>query len=448
MKNPNILFIFSDQQRWDTIGVYGHQPSITPNLDHLAGEGVRFEHAFTPQPLCGPARACLQTGRYPTEIGCHVNNRMLPVEEQTIAKILASHGYETAYIGKWHLASGPDNYRTSPVPVERRGGYADYWLASDVLEFTSHAYDGHVFDMNGMQRDFPPGKYRVDVLTDWVIEYLRGRKSQRPFFLFVSFIEPHHQNDHHHFEGPEGSKEKFKTFTIPGDLVDTRGDWRIEFPDYLGCINSIDQNIGRIRTALDELGLSDNTLIIYTSDHGCHFRTRNLEYKRSCHDASIRVPLIIRGPGFEGGKTVDELVSLIDLPATILSTAGVSEIPATIRGRKLQDLVAGKPRDWRDSVFVQISESQCSRAVRTREWKYSVKAPGLKFSAPDSSVYEEDCLYDLQRDPFERRNLVTSKDHGSKRQQLKDLLIQCMTQAGEKPPEIIPRHGRAWHWFH
>ncbi len=140
---PNVLFFFSDQQRWDTCGCYGQQLPITPNLDRIAAEGVRFDLAFTCQPVCGPARACLQTGRYATEVGCPTNNIMLPRGEKTIANWLSDAGYQTGYVGKWHLASqdapgGPDDFTTKAVPADRRGGYNDYWMAADVLEFTSH----------------------------------------------------------------------------------------------------------------------------------------------------------------------------------------------------------------------------------------------------------------------------------------------------------------------
>lgn len=449
MHQPNILFLFSDQQRWDTLGCYGQSLPITPHLDRMAAEGVRFEHAFTCQPVCGPARACLQTGKYATEVGCHVNNRLLPFREKTLAHHLGDLGYDTAYIGKWHLAScgergGPDDFRVRPVPPERRGGY-DYWLASDVLEFTSHGYGGHMFDGDGNKREFPKGRYRVDAQTDWVIEYLKSRKSNpNPFFLFVSYIEPHHQNDRSHYEGPHGSKEKFKDFVVPGDLVDTEGDWRKEYPDYLGCIHSLDQNVGRIRGTLDALGLAENTLVIYTSDHGSHFCTRNSEYKRSCHEASIRVPLILHGPGFTGVGVRDELVSLIDLPPTLLSAATPHQDARlyphqAMRGRPLQRLVSGDADDWPEEVFVQISESQCGRAIRTRRWKYSVRAPGISSKAPGSEIYEEDFLYDLDADPHERNNLVASADHRAIRKGLAATLIRRMVQAGEAEPEIRER---------
>ena len=216
----NILFILSDQQRWDTLGCYGQPLAISPNLDRLAGEGVLFDSAFTCQPVCGPARACLQTGKYAAEVGVWTNGRALPPNETTIAHRLGGAGYETAYIGKWHLASdraGGIDFRDSPVPRERRGGYEDFWVAADVLEFTSHSYDGHMWDADCNRVDMPPGRYRADWLTDIAIEYLRTRNGARPFFLFLSYIEPHQQNDHDHFEGPRGSREpvSYTHLTLP-----------------------------------------------------------------------------------------------------------------------------------------------------------------------------------------------------------------------------------------
>ncbi|MBU4367026.1 MAG: sulfatase-like hydrolase/transferase [Verrucomicrobia bacterium] len=446
MKPPNIIFLFSDQQRWDTCGCYGQPLNTTPNLDRMAKEGVLFENAFTCQPVCGPARACIQTGKYATEVECHTNHRMLPLNEKTIAHHLSKNGYDTAYIGKWHLASrgphdGRDDFIIKPVPPERRGGY-DFWLASDTLEFTSHSYDGHMFDTAGNKRQFPEGRYRVDAHTDWVLEYLASRTGDKPFFLFVSYIEPHHQNDHGHYEGPKGSKEMFKDFVVPADLVGTKGNWQEEYPDYLGCIHSLDENVGRIRDALKQRGLARNTLVIYTSDHGSHFCTRNSEYKRSCHEGCIRIPLIICGPGFTGGNCPDGLTSLIDLPPTILTAAGITP-PATMRGHPLQELLSKQGRDWPEEVFLQISESQCGRAIRTRRWKYSVRAPDKSGSDPSSDVYVEDFLYDLAADPHERNNLVSDPGLSEIRQKLAQTLKRRMLEAGEDEPEIM-RKPRAY----
>jgi uncharacterized sulfatase len=449
VSRPNILFFFSDQQRWDTVGCYGQPLDLTPNLDQMAAEGVRFERAFTCQPVCGPARACLQTGLYATEVGCFRNGIALPLDATTIAHRMSDAGYQVGYIGKWHLAStrgrgeADVNYRALPVPPERRGGYVDYWLASDVLEFTSHSYDGHMFDADMQKVEFPEGRYRVDAQTDWVLDYLRALspqpgKQERPFFLFVSYIEPHHQNDHQRYEGPHGSKERWADYVVPGDLEGTEGDWRESYPDYLGCIHSLDENLGRIRAELERLGLADDTLILYTSDHGSHFRTRNSEYKRSCHEASIRVPMVACGPGFRGGGVVDDLVSLIDLPPTVLAAGGVEPL-AEMRGRPLQALVDGSAKAWRQEVFVQISESQVGRALRTRNWKYGVTAPDKQGGRDASSeAYVEQYLYDLDVDPHERDNLVGDPRYVDLRATFAETLKRRMAEAGEAVPAILP----------
>jgi len=437
-KTPNILFLFSDQQRWDTLGCYGQPMDVTPNLDRFAAEGVRFENAFTCQPVCGPARACLQTGKYAAEVGCFRNAIELPLDSTTIAHRFSGAGYEVGYIGKWHLAStkGGANYREKAVPPERRGGWKDFWLAADVLEWTSHGEGGHVFDADGNRVDFEG--YRVDCITDFALDYLRTRANEQPWFLFLSYIEPHHQNDRNRYEGPPGSKERFADFVTPGDLADTEGDWRENYPDYLGCCASLDRNAGRLLDELEKLGLAEDTLVIYTSDHGSHFRTRNPEYKRSCHESSIRIPMLARGPGFRGGKTIKDLVSLIDLPPTLLDAAGV-EVPSSMRGRPLGPLARGDAENWPEEVFVQISENHVGRAIRTARWKYSVRAPEKRgWDDPASDVYVEDFLYDLEADPHERNNLVRDASLTSIRAELAERLKKRMVEAGEEAPEINP----------
>ena len=437
---PNILFFFTDQQRWDTCGCYGQRLEVTPRLDRMAASGVRFSHAFTCQPVCGPARACLQTGRYAAELGCFRNNIALPPDEPTVAGYLREAGYEAGYIGKWHLASGPEpqaDYREKAVPPERRGGYEDFWLAADVLEFTSHGYDGHMFDAAGRKVKFTG--YRADCCTDFVLEYLTTRDLKRPFFLFASYIEPHHQNDHNRFEGPLGSAERFADYDVPGDLEGTGGDWRENYPDYLGCCRSLDDNLGRVLDTLEEMGIADNTLVLFTTDHGCHFRTRNSEYKRSCHDASLRIPMVLSGPGFTAGATCEAMASLIDIPPTILRAAGLTPPPA-MRGRPLQEAVAGA-NDWPQEVFAQISETQVGRCIRTRRWKYAVSSAGdpvLKLNTAAVDTYTESHLYDLAADPHERENRIADPALAAVRDELRAVLLQRMRRAGEDVPAILP----------
>ena len=317
----NIIFYFSDQQRWDTIN-----EEITPNLCELASEGVLFENEFTCQPVCGPARACLQTGTYATQNGCWSNAIPLPSGTKTLADYFNEAGWQTAYIGKWHLGSDKlpgigIHCESTAVPRERQGGY-QYWRAADCLEFTSHGYDGYVFDESGNKIEFKG--YRADKINDFALEYLDNCDKSKPFFMFVSQLEPHHQNDRRRFEGYKDTVDNYKAYPIPDDLTFLKGDYEEMYPDYISAINRLDYNFGRLVNKLKELGIYDDTVLIYSSDHGCHFKTRNLEYKRSCHDSSIHTPLIIKGGGFNGGRIEKRLVSLIDIPPTLLSLA---EIP-------------------------------------------------------------------------------------------------------------------------
>ena len=428
---PNILVFFTDQQRWDTAGCYGNPMQFTPNLDRMAEEGVKFENAFTCQPVCGPARACIQTGRYATANGVFRNGIRLPDNQPMIAPLIREAGYEPGYIGKLHLSDVVDK----PVPREDRAGYTGFWEAADVLEATSHPYEGTIFDADNNPIEFKD-QFRTEFITDRAIRFM-DMDRDRPFFLFLSYIEPHFQNDMHRFVGPDGSQERFKDPWVPGDLIDRPGDWRGELADYYGCCAALDRGLGRIISFLEEKGALENTLIVFTSDHGCHFRTRNSEYKRSGHESSIRIPMVFRGPGFTGGTEVDTLVSLIDLPPTLLETAG-ADVPDTFHGCSMVPLGAGDYSHARERVFVQISEAELGRTVRTEKWKYSVYAPDRDPRRdPSSDTYTERYLYDLENDPHECVNLI---GRGGRYRQAADALMDALKQemaaAGEEVPEI------------
>lgn len=445
----NIIFYFSDQQRWDTCGCYGQPLDITPNLDRLAAEGVKFENAFSPQPVCGPCRALFQTGRYPTETGCFRNNVMLPQGIKTLGNYIEEAGYETAYIGKWHLASDGElekppviDHTITAIPRELRGGYTGYWRAADVLEFTSHGYDGYVFDENNNRIDFKG--YRADCINDMALEFLDVWDGKKPFFMTVSQIEPHHQNDRKHYEGPDGSKEKYKDFVLPEDLKALGGNAAEEYPDYLGQCASLDENLGRLVDKLKEKGVYENTVIIYASDHGSHFLTRNRDshlngyddYKRSGHDACLKVPLIIIGGPFTGGKTVEELVSTESLPKTILALAGV-DVGDKMIGEDLLGVVEKRDADRPNQVFAQISESRVGRCIRTPEYLYGVYAPGLNGGAAAASdVYADDYLYDMTKDPFQLENIVEDPSYAEIKAELREKLSDWIEKAEGKRPVI------------
>lgn len=424
---PNVLVFFTDQQRWDSTGMHGNPLDLTPNLDRMALEGVHLTNTFTCQPVCGPARACLQTGMYQTRTGIFRNGLALPAGTTTLAHCFAEAGYDTAYIGKWHLAD------EDPVPAAQRGGY-EHWLAANAVEFASDAYDARLFDEENRPVKLPG--YRVDALADAAIRHIDAHQAE-PFFLFLSFLEPHFQNHRDDYPAPDGYAERYTGRWLPPDLAALGGSAHRHIAGYWGMVKRLDEALGRVLDALKSLDLLEDTIVLFTTDHGCHFKTRNDEYKRSCHDSSIRVPTALRGPGLKG-RRIEELVSLIDLPPTLLDAAGLP-VPADMQGRSLMPLLRGEAESWPEEVFVQISEAQVGRAVRTRRWKYGVAAPDRDGNRdPGASRYEEESLYDLLADPYELNNLVGMDSHREVAEVMRQRLVRRMVEAGEEAPEIVP----------
>ncbi|MEE3235087.1 MAG: sulfatase-like hydrolase/transferase [Candidatus Latescibacterota bacterium] len=427
---PNVIVFFTDQQRWDTSGLHGNPMGLTPNLDRLGHEHTHVANSFTCQPVCGPARSCFQTGMYATTTGCFRNGISLPIDCTTLGHYFRDAGYRTGYIGKWHLY----NQETKgPVPAKHRFGY-DYWLASNVLEFTSDAYDTELYNNEGNSIKLPG--YRVDAVTDALIRFV-AESEDEPFFLFTSFIEPHHQNHRDDYPAPDGYREAYTGGWIPPDLAELKGSAHRQLGGYYGMVKRLDEAYGRVHDALKSLHLDNNTIVLFTSDHGCHFRTRNGEYKRSCHESSIRVPTVFTGPGFRGAGRLEELVSLVDLPPTLLDAAGI-EVPPSMQGRSLMPLLRREKNNWPEEVFIQISESQTGRAVRTSRWKYGVDAPEAK--GPSADCYVEQYLYDLEADPYELNNLIGLESHAPVAQFLSERLSRRMCDAGEDKPRIESAH--------
>jgi arylsulfatase A-like enzyme len=430
-RKPNVIVFFTDQQRWDTTGVHGNPLGLTPNFDRMARSGTDVHYAFTAQPVCAPSRSTVMTGRYATNTGVFRNGIVLDPQMETLATCFRAGGYTTGYIGKWHLGDA------DPTPVAQRGGY-EYWLAANLLEFTSDAYATLLYDTEGNPVELPG--YRVDALTDAAIRYIDAHgpaRQPQPFFLFISYLEPHHQNHRDDYPAPVGYAEQYAGRWTPPDLAALRGSSPQHLGGYYGMVKRLDEALGRLLDALRSLDMLENTVVLFTSDHGCHFKTRNGEYKRSCHESSIRLPAALCGPGFDGGGQLDALVSLVDLPPTLLDAAGLP-IPAGMEGRSLLPLLQGAEHaPWPEEVFVQISESQVARAIRTRRWKYCVSAPGLSgWEQPGAGRYVEEALYDLQADPYELENVVGIDAFRGIADDLKRRLIARMVAAGEPEPQI------------
>jgi arylsulfatase A-like enzyme len=400
---PNILFIYTDDQRWDALGVLqkeqgdqGRFPWLkTPNMDRLAGEGVRFRNAFVVTSLCSPSRANFLTGQYGHRNGVKGNAEDFPVTNITCASLLSGAGYATGYFGKWHMG-------------EQRGKRPGFT--------TSASYIGHgkyldcPFEVDGVEH---PTKGWVDTATtDFALDFIR-QNTKRPFFAMVGFKTPH-DNRQPRLEDSEAYANAQSTMppnanSIPpfgqgksNKLVGTKQPIKPYDRQYFQTLNGADHNLGRLLDALDELGLSENTIVIYTSDNGYFMGEHTLGDKRFAYDESLRIPLLLRYPklGLKG-KVVDDMVLNIDFAPTALDFASEPVHPL-MQGRSWKPLLDGKTSDWRrsfyyeyfvDSTFPNIPPVQ---ALRTEDAKLIVY--------PGHEDWTE--LYDLRKDPFETNNLV------------------------------------------
>jgi arylsulfatase A-like enzyme len=441
-RKPNVVIFFTDQQRWDTSSLHGNPLDLMPNFDRLARAGTHLVNSFTCQPVCGPSRACLQTGLYATQTGVHINGLGLKPGLKTLADHFNVAGYHTGYFGKWHLA--PKQLRVAP---EYRGGYKE-WLAANWTEACSDAYDCVLYD-DDMKEVRLPG-YRVDALTDAAIRFI-DRNADRPFFLMTSYLEPHHQNNRDDYPPPDGYRERYTDRWTPPDLKALGGSSAYHLGGYYGMVKRLDEALGRVYDALKSLNLLDNTILLFTSDHGCHFRTRNDEYKRSCHESSIRVPTMFYGADFVAGGSRTELFSTVDVAPTLLDAAGLS-VPDELPGHSLLPRLRGEKTTWPEEVFVQVSESECARVVRTKLWKYSVRSPfevkwpELTDQRVHAEKYEEMYLYDLESDPYELVNLAGGVHYREVCDELQGRLQKLMAGAGEPPCEIEPAEPRELYW--
>lgn len=438
-RKPNIILYLSDQFRWDFVGANGLNSSTrTPNLDALAAHGKNFTHAVTNQPVCAPARSVLMTGRYASETGVWHNGLPMSTELPTLAGELRKAGYTSNLIGKWHLAPGKvaDGGGPGYVKPEYRGGFLDLWEGANALEHTTHPYEGTIYDGDGKEITFKD-EYRVDFITDRAERFLR-QKQEKPFFLFISQLEPHQQNDMKRMVGPKGSAERFINASVPPDLRSLPGDWHQQLPDYYGACESIDASVGRVRKILEEENLADNTIFVFISDHGCHFMTRNQEYKRSTHNSSVRIPLIIQGPGFEGAQQIPELFGIINVAPTLLEAAGV-QVPASMKGKSVLPLLndARAREEWPNKELIQISESMTGRAIRTQDWTYCVADPTGSTKTSASNNYHEYQMYDQRADPQELVNLAGRKEYREKANELREELKKLIVASGEPEPEIV-----------
>ena len=422
MAKPNVLLIFVDQMRFDAIGAMGNAVIKTPNLDRLCAMGTVFSSAYSPSPVCVPARCSLHYGQYPSTSGCYENNFPMPTGQPSFMEVLSDEGYTTCGIGKCHFT--PDLYAMrgfqKRLVMEE---IVDNPMDDDYLKFLFDKGFGHITDPHGARGEMyyvpqlaqMPAKYHP---TQWIgdrsVEFIDGQKDcGKPWFLFSSFVHPHPP-----FVPPAPWHKLYRAPLMP--LPKVPQDWqsllihinrvqnRYKFRDqgidnnllrcikayYYACVSFIDHQIGRIFDTLEASGQLDNTLIIFTADHGEHLGDRNCFGKRSMHDSAARIPMIAAMKGrFEPGKVCSRPVSLVDVAPTILAAASL-EGKMMIDGINLADIAAG--RREREFVFSEYAygENSVCMAVSDR-WKYF-------YSVPDG----RGLFFDRKCDPDETRNLA------------------------------------------
>jgi arylsulfatase A-like enzyme len=445
-ERPNFVFMFADDQRYDAMGVVqreqggkGRFPWFeTPNLDRLAAEGVRFRNAFVVNALCSPSRACFLSGRYSHANGIHNNRTPLNDRLATHASILRSAGYCTGYVGKWHQGVQPG-----------RPGFD--WSAS----FTGQgAYTNANFLVNGKPER--AAEWTDDRSAGYAIRFLEeGRAKDKPFLLVVGFKAPHGP-----FEPPGRLATAFRgelargvpSLGVPpgfnpdlGKKKDAGEKVAVNL-NYFRCIAGVDDNVGKVLDALDRLGLTGNTVVVYTSDNGFYLGEHTLADKRSGYDESMRIPLVVRHPGSGlKGVTRDDLVLNIDLAPTFLDLAGVA-VPKDMHGKSWKPLLAKEaPKGpFRESFFYEyFREPGPKKDAAPTVGGYNtptmtgVRTPTHKLlKYRDHPEWTE--LFDLAADPYELKNLFHDPQHADVKARLEAEHDRLVKELGYAVPADVP----------
>lgn len=396
MNKPNLLYVFADQMRSSTMGFLGQERVHTPNLDRLASQGVVFENATANVPVCTPSRASLLTGRHALTCRCLFNDMRLPEEEQSLADVLKPHGYRTGYVGKWHL-DGISRHMFTPRG-RRRHGFDDYWAAYNC----NHRYFEPRFYLDDCPEiQFGEG-YDADVQTDQAIQFL-NRFRDEPFCLFLSWGPPHSP----YRQVPR----EFLDIYPPEEIAlhpNVRGGDRAAIAGYYAHMTALDRNIGRLLHALERLDLADDTILVFSSDHGDMLWAHGLIGKEHPYEESVHIPLLVRWPdGLPAGERTDTLISVVDYAPTLLGLMDIP-VPAWMNGLDLSPTILDASNDEPSSAFIaqylyedQPPPSQPWRGVRTKRYTYARWLQG------------GEVLFDNREDPYQLHNLALDPEHKS-----------------------------------
>lgn len=409
-KKPNILFVFTDQQRSTALGCAGVEDVRTPHLDHFASQGTRFTNALANTPSCSPARATLLTGRHAMNHGLIINDLPLRTDLPHVAQSLTADGYRCGYIGKWHV-DGHDRGGFIP-PGERRRGFDDFWAVANC----THNYNGAHYYLNDDPKPYWHEGYEPFSQTDIAEAYLRDRAgdgSGDPFCLFLSYGPPHFP----YMNAPDAYNAMYadRGFRLlpncrPETEVDqTHVQWGMYdagatpvdiIAGYYAHQTAIDDCFGRLMATLDELGVADDTLVIYTSDHGDMLYSHGEIWKAKPWRESVGVPMLIRQPGrVPAGRVSDAPIGLVDMMPTLLGAAGIEQ-PDAMDGRDLSALLAGDEAAASDDQFITYP---CMYGGSTLPpWRGVVTRTHTYVRSNDGPYM----LFDDKADPYQMTNLV------------------------------------------
>ena len=460
-KRPNILFIFSDDHAYQAISAYGSNRNKTPNLDRLANEGMRFDRAFVTNSICAPSRAVVLTGKHSHLNGQLTNGETFDGSQQTFPKLLQNEGYQTALFGKWHLKSSPTGF--------------DFW---EVLRGQGPYYNPLFLTPNGNKK---VTGYTTDIITDRTLDWLKNeRNMDQPFFLCSWHKAPHRnwlpapkymsKYDDRDIREPKTLRDNYQNRLPPASnqtmTIDKhmRNDWDFKLTtprelneeqkkiwnaayepknkafreaklegddllkwkyqryakDYLRCIDSVDENIGRLLDYLDQSGLADNTIVVYSSDQGWYLGEHGWYDKRWMYEESFRTPLLARWPGIIPPGSVNmDLVQNLDFAQTFLDICGANQ-PKDMQGRSIVPLLKGKtPTDWRNSIYYQYYEFPGYHNVRRH---YGVR--NHRYKLIHFYMIEGWELYDLERDPSELNSVYGKAGYEKITAEMKNELLR------------------------
>lgn len=415
-RRPNILIIMPDQMRGQAMGVAGDTNVRTPTLDRLARDGLFLPNTFANTPVCCPARASILTGLYTHRHGVLSNDLRLRESSRTLAEVLADAGYATGFIGKWHLDGGRRMPGFIP-PGPRRQGF-QFWAANECNH--NHFNSSYFRDTD---QPIPIKRFEPEVWTDEAIGFIRANRD-RPFFLFWTCGPPH---------DPKGAPPDFEKLYDPAKLVmrpnwkeGIRGAGRNEMMKYYAAITAIDAQVGRMLDVLKELGIADDTIVLFTSDHGDMVGSQGVNHKCKPWEESIRVPGIIRYPSrIAHGRRGDTLFSHVDFMPTLLSLCGVS-IPPGLQGRDLSKSLTGRDGEEPECVLLQMCDS-FGRDGSPAPWR-AVRTKGHLYARFEDKPW---LLCDIEKDPYQLKNLVDEPATADLRARLDALLRREMERVGD-----------------